>query len=242
MRRGTAAATAAGVLTGLYVFAIRPRLLRHGATDDEVGRALPGDDLISEPTSVSTMAVTIEAPPERVWPWLVQMGFGRAGWYSYDLIDNARRPSADRIVPELQRLELGAHIPSSAGERTWFSVEALDPGRLLALRGPFDFAGRRSYDPAGPAPRFSAIGSWAFVLEPLGGGASTRLIVRSRGTGEPRLSIKALDLLVGQPGHFLMQRKQLAELKRRAEGRSRRSETKGGSDAGRLRIEARVHP
>src|SRR5690606_16683183 len=85
---------------GAYTALVRPRLLRWGATREEANASYPGDDLIAYPTAQSTMAVSLPAPPEEVWPWLVQMGCGRAGWYSWDLLDNGGRPSADRIVPE----------------------------------------------------------------------------------------------------------------------------------------------
>ena len=85
----------------LYALWVRPRLLTWGATAEEVATIYPGDELVPDADgSVFTMATTLPAPPDKVWPWLVQMGFGRAGWYSWDRLDNAGNPSADRIVPE----------------------------------------------------------------------------------------------------------------------------------------------
>ena len=102
---------ALGMLTVLaaYRLWIQPWQHRWGATDAEVRRAMPGDDLLPDAAS-TTRAIAIAAPPEQVWPWLVQLGYGRAGWYSYDWIDNDGRPSADRILPELQQLRVGDRI------------------------------------------------------------------------------------------------------------------------------------
>ena len=86
---------------------VRPWQLAWGATPAEVSRALPSDDLVPDPTFNATRAITLDAPPAQVWPWLVQMGLTRAGWYSYDLLDNLGRPSARRILPELQELQPG---------------------------------------------------------------------------------------------------------------------------------------
>jgi hypothetical protein len=82
-----------------YLMAYRPWQLRWGATDAELGRALPGDELVDSPTFDATRAITIGAPPAQVWPWLVQVGVNRAGWYSYDLLDNLGRPSARQVTP-----------------------------------------------------------------------------------------------------------------------------------------------
>jgi hypothetical protein len=81
----------------LYARWVLPRLLTWGATHDEATDAYPGDELIPDPAHFSTMATTLPAPPERVWPWLVQMGYDRAGWYSWDKLDHGGKPSADRI-------------------------------------------------------------------------------------------------------------------------------------------------
>jgi len=95
----------------LYLLVVRPRQLRWGATDEEVARPMPGDEVVRRPTFNATRAVTVNARPEHIWPWIVQMGFGRAGWYSYDLIDNLGRPSAERIIPELQKVAVGDLVP-----------------------------------------------------------------------------------------------------------------------------------
>jgi hypothetical protein len=107
---------ALGILTalGAYRLWIQPWQHRWGATDLEVRRAMPGDDVIPDAAS-TTRAITIAAPADQVWPWLVQLGYGRGGWYSYDWIDNDGRPSADGIIPELQQLEVGCSDPDGPG-------------------------------------------------------------------------------------------------------------------------------
>src|SRR5438477_13013046 len=89
-------------IAAYYAIAVRPRLLRWGATDDELRDEYPGAEIIPGATRSATMAVTIDAPPSRVWPWLVQMGVDRGGWYSWDRLDNFGRQSTDRIHPEWQ--------------------------------------------------------------------------------------------------------------------------------------------
>jgi hypothetical protein len=89
-----------------YRLWIQPMQHRWGATDEEVRRAMPGDDLMPHAAS-TTRAITIAAPAEQVWPWLVQLGYGRGGWYSYDWLDNGRQPSAMEILPAFQHMEVG---------------------------------------------------------------------------------------------------------------------------------------
>jgi hypothetical protein len=167
---------------------------------------LPGDGLIPEPIASLTHAITIQRAPRDVWPWLVQMGAGsRAGWYSYDFIDNGRRPSADRIVPALQTIAAGELFPAVPGATDGFHVLAFETARHLVL-------GWR------PAPGAAPIMTWAFVLEGRTD-ATTRLIVRARGGRE--YPFYGLPPWLGKPfirfGHFVMQRKQLLGIARRAE-------------------------
>jgi hypothetical protein len=88
------------VLALLYLSIIRPWQLRRGATDEEIKRSMPGDDIVGKPTFDATRAVTIDAPAEKIYPWIVQMGVTRAGWYSYDRLDNLGMRSAEIILPE----------------------------------------------------------------------------------------------------------------------------------------------
>jgi proline iminopeptidase len=118
----------------VYALAIRPRMLRWRASEEEVRRPYPGASLVPGGRRGATMAVTIDAPPSRVWPWLVQMGCDRAGWYSRDRLDNGGVPSAERIHPGWQRLAVGDRLASTPSGRAWFEVAALDPERFLGLR------------------------------------------------------------------------------------------------------------
>jgi len=115
----------------VYIFIIRPWQLRWGATDEEVARTMPGDEFVENPTFNATRAVTINAPPELVWPWLVQIGCNRAGWYSYDWIDNPGKSSADSIIPELQNLKEGDKIPMTPDGKMYFSVHTIVPNHYM---------------------------------------------------------------------------------------------------------------
>lgn len=114
------------------------------------------------------MAVTIDAPPAAVWPWLVQMGCDRARWYSWGRLDSGGRPSADRIHSQWQQVAVGDRWLSMPSGRSWFEVAALDPERFLGLRAPLRLDGR-PFDPAGPRPRFYSDSSWGFALSELPG-------------------------------------------------------------------------
>ena len=120
-----------GAAVAAYLLVLRPRQLRWGATDDEVRRTLPGDAVVVHPTFNATRAVTIEARPEDIWPWLVQMGLRRAGWYSYDWIDNLGKPSAETIVPELQDVHVDDLLPMSPGEKVGVWVKDFETARWL---------------------------------------------------------------------------------------------------------------
>lgn len=96
-----------GTTFGLFLRFYHPWHSRWGAIDNEVKLPMPGDELIEMPIFNVTHAITIQARPEEFWPWIVQIGYGRAGFYSYDLLDNLGKPSADRIIPELQNIEVG---------------------------------------------------------------------------------------------------------------------------------------
>ena len=97
----------------LYVTLLRPWQLRWGATNEEVNRSMPGDDVVKVPSFNSTRAVRIKASPKDIYPWIVQMGLNRAGWYSYDWLDNLARKSAEEIFPVFQNVQVGTLIPMS---------------------------------------------------------------------------------------------------------------------------------
>jgi hypothetical protein len=196
-------------------------------TREELQRPLPGDSLVSNAAATVMHAVTIRAPLEYVWPWLVQMGAGRAGWYSYDWIDNGGKPSATEIIPELQHIAPGDVMPSLPGAQDSFIVAAVELRRDLVLTV--------------PAADGSNLVSWEFFLEPQPSGA--RLLVRGRvgpqwpagGAGKPatppRLIERIYAILADMPGwmmapvakigHAVMQLRQLDGIKRRAEALAR---------------------
>lgn len=128
---GVGLATLGTVSFAGYLRFIRPWQLRWGATDAEVARSMPGDDMVQHPTFNATRAVTIQARPEQIWPWLVQMGMTRAGWYSYDWVDNLGRPSAERIIPELQHVAVGDVIPMSPDGKQGLRVKAFEPNEWM---------------------------------------------------------------------------------------------------------------
>jgi len=190
-------------------------MLTWGATRDEIARSYPGDELLTDADSGATMATTLPGPPERVWPWLAQMGGDRGGWYSWDWVDNNGESSAHRIVPEWQSLELGQHLDSVPKGANWFIVVALEPYQTLVLRSSYELFSGRSFDPqTGPVPRSYVDGIWGFHLRPAPGGG-TRLVTRSRSRSRPRPLSRPLGLVVGEPVHFIMQTCQFHNLRRR---------------------------
>ena len=214
--RRVAAVAAVVAAPVLYAGWIRRRLLTWGATRDETARAWPGDELIPEDNAPDcTMATTLPAPPEQVWPWLVQMGVGRAGSYSWDRLDNGGKPSADRIVPEWQSLEMGQRLNVSPDGHRWMTVARVEPGRALVLRATAELPSGRSLDPP-PArlPRAYLDGIWGFYLQPAPGG-KTRLVAHTHGRNHPRLLGDAFSLLLGEPSHFIMQTRQFHGLRAR---------------------------
>ncbi len=191
-------------------------MLRCGATDEEVDRGYPGADLIADGERSATMAVTIDAPPAKVWPWLVQMGTDRGGWYSWDRLDNWGRTSTERIHPEWQQISIGDRFAGTPdGSQSW-EVAALDAERFLGLRMSLDLRGR-PFDPrARSRPRSYTDSLWGFLLEELPGGR-TRLIVSGYWALRPRALQPILSFLFLEPSHWIMQTRQFASLKRRAE-------------------------
>ena len=117
---------AAPTVALVYSRYVRPWQLSWGATPDEVSHPLPGDELVTRPTFNATRAITIAASPEEIWPWLVQVGLTRAGWYSYDILDNLGRPSARHIIPELQNLAPGDVVPMSPDGKQGMQVHSID--------------------------------------------------------------------------------------------------------------------
>jgi len=202
-----------------------------GMDPAEQTRALPGDEIVADGATILTRGITIDAPPEAVWPWLVQMGFGRAGWYSYDRLDMKGR-SADAIVPEFQELSVGDVLPTHPDGG--FEVRLVEPGRALVVYLDTKIAQAWKTEPADSIERTETKGSatsvgftgartppdftvsWAWVLEPAGAGR-TRLIERVRGRFDPGDGrSKAMVPAVGF-GAFVMLRRQLLGIRARVE-------------------------
>ncbi|MBN0043653.1 SRPBCC family protein [Streptomyces actuosus] len=199
----------------LYARRLRPRLLSWGATPDEAAADYPGDELFPDADTASTMATTLPAPPEEVWPWLAQMGADRAGWYSWDRLDHCGEPSAERIEPDWQQLEEGQRLTATRDGNAWFTVARLEPNRTLVLRSDLRLPGGRSFDPQYDAvPRARADGIWGFHLRPTPDGG-TRLVVRTRGRSHPHPLTRLFDVLFGEPAHFVMQTRQFHNLRHR---------------------------
>jgi proline iminopeptidase len=172
--------------------------------------ALVGDDLLPEAHAQATHHIDIDAPPASVWPWLVQMGRGRGGWYSWDFLDNHGQRSADRIVPELQTLAVGDRLRMNATGSVAVAVLVLDPSRGLVLGDPSLLPNAPPSTPGAPRA------TWAFSLEPIGD-ACTRLVVRVRADYEPGFTAEWVRRIVTVL-HDVMERKQLHTLKKRIEG------------------------
>lgn len=215
--RAGAAAGAVGLVTA-YVAFVRPRLLRAGATAGEAAGPYPGDGLIPGGTRSATMAVTIDAPRSRVWPWLVQMGTDRGGWYSWDRLDNFGRSSTRSIRPEWQDLAVGDHLAGTPDGSQWWEVAALDPERFLGLRMSLDLRGR-PFDPVGERPRYFTDSLWGFELKDAAG-VRTRLVVSGYWSFRPKWLQPVLSIALLEPSHWVMQTRQFANLKRRTESGS----------------------
>ena len=183
-----------GVLLGLYPWVVKPWHMRWGATDEEVARAMPGDELIPDAGS-ATRAISIDATPADVWPWLVQIGYGKAGWYSYDWIDNDFKPSADQILPEYQDLEVGDKILMMPG--MGFVVHSINHERSIV------------------SVLEDGSTSWCLAVYPDDSGV-TRLVSRWR----PKFDVTPATVMMtalAEPGTFIMEQKMLRTIRDRVE-------------------------
>jgi hypothetical protein len=177
--------------------------LRWGATDAELAAAMPGDDVVARAQFRPTRAITIDAPPAAVWPWLVQVGCGRAGFYSNDLLDNLARPSLREIDPDLQKLEVGQWVSMAPtpSETTAFKVDSFAKNEWLLWRKPDS--------------------TWSWVLRDLGDGR-TRLVTRVHALYDwSHPAIAAFGVVLMEFGDFAMMRRMLLGIKQRAESTSR---------------------
>jgi hypothetical protein len=186
-----------GAAISAYLLWVRPWQLRWGATNEEVARVMPGDEVVPRPTFNATRAITIKATPGKIWPWLVQIGFGRAGWYSYDLLDNFGKASSEEILPALQHLSVGDFIPIGPVKDAGMWVESFDPNRWILWK-----------NKAGDA-------TWLWAIEP-SAEAESRLVTRNRVLYRWLSPTMLFNLLV-EFADLAMMRKCLLGIKRRAE-------------------------
>lgn len=202
-------------LIAMAALFIRPKILSWGATPNERGTTLAGDELIPNPLLLTTRAISIHTGRTKVWPWLVQMGQGRGGFYSYEWLENLIGldiHNADRIVPELQTLQAGDSIPFWRGAGV--KVLGIEPPCLLVLGGSI-YAENASSQP--PTSANNTGGTWVFALQESSPG-ETRLIVRTRVARFPPawLSFLICRLLI-EPAHFIMERGMLHGIRKRSE-------------------------
>jgi hypothetical protein len=228
--RLAAVGAAVTVPVGVYAFVVRPWAKRWGVDATEAATVLPGDDILPDASTVETRAITIDAAPADVWPWLVQMGYGRAGFYSYDHLDT-KAGSADEIVPAWQDLKVGDTLPTHPAGG--FEVRVLEPEHALVVYVDNEMAKRWTTTPpdeaspvgvqasgaflGGSMPTEFA-GTWAFKIAAMPDGR-TRLIERLRFRFPDEVAMPARKLAMEALGFgvFLMVRKQLLGIRDRAE-------------------------
>jgi hypothetical protein len=206
---------AAGVVYGRLV---RPRLWRWGATEEEVTRPFPGAERVPGGERGVTMAVTIEAPPDQVWPWLVQLGGDRGGWYSWDHLDNAGVSSAHEVHPEWQDRSVGDRLKVRMpviGMVDSYEIAILEPNQFLGLYWLSDLRGHL-LDPNRPRPGAYMEGLWCFQLSALDGGR-TRLVIDGYQATRPRWLERFYNYWIYVPVVWIMQARMLAVLKRNVE-------------------------
>ncbi len=192
---------------------------RYGTTSAERSDARHADALTARALRVSPMAATIAMPPADVWSFLVQMGCDRAGFYSWDRLDNGGRPSASGIHPEWQNLAVGDQVAAAPDGSIAFDVVECMPEASLLLRLSISLPSGRSFDPTRLQPRAWVKGTWGLALSPDSSGG-TRLVSTMQLGGRPAWLYAPLHLAVARPAHWIMQRKQFRELQRRARARA----------------------
>lgn len=203
------------VTLGAYLLLIRPWFLRWGATDSEIHQTWPGDELSPTPAYVATRAVTIHAPVEVVWRWVAQVGQDRAGFYSYNWLENLFRAdiqNAKYIAEEWQTRKVGDTVWLARKDRyhgeARQTVAVVTSNRALVLVSAVDY---ESISAGG-----CARGSWAFILERLDS-RTNRLILRSRAGRSASIWQRVYAYLLFDPAHFILERKMMLGIKHRSE-------------------------
>jgi hypothetical protein len=207
------ASTLAVSVLAAYTFLVRPWHLRWGATDEEIEERLPGDEFVPNPENGATHAITINAPVAEVWPWLLQVGQTKGGFYSYTWLENlvgCEMHNADEIVPEWQTLR--------TGDVVWLHPEApplpvifVEPERAIVLGDATDK----------PESKGIGTGTWGFYLKDVDEN-TTRLIMRNRWMSKPGLLSWVGNYILLEPAHFIMERKMMLGIKQRAEALAKR--------------------
>lgn len=215
LRWSVGAAALLFLLALIYKLFVRPWHLRWGATPAEVARRLPGDEFIPLPRLSATHAITIHAPVSEVWPWIAQLGQGRAGFYSYDWLENlfgCDILNAEVVHPEWQDIKPGDGVRLHP-KMPPIPVAIVEPGRSLVLHGDSRLdPGARIL--AGPGNYLNTV--WTFYLEPVDA-HTTRFIERTRSDWNPTLRNIFLNQIVTEPISFPMERRMLLGIKERAE-------------------------
>ncbi len=214
----------AGVAAGLaYLFVYLPWQLRLGASNVDLIRQLPGDELVPKPKTGYTQAINIRAPKEEVWRWLIQIGYMRAGWYTYDILHRLMgiagcvddpHHSAKRIIPELQDLKVGDKIEIAPG--MGYAVTRIEHEQTLITESILDSDRWEAVSADDPIPEKYLKSSWVWILEEKPGD-STCLTVRVRSDYSPGVLSTLSAHIPNMIGEYLMQPKTLRTLKKRAE-------------------------
>jgi len=203
-----------GMVTATVIPLFRSRRLRWRANEKEVNDSFPGDNLINKPKWQFTQAITIEASVDMVWPWLIQIGQGRGGFYSYQLLENmggCHIHNADRVFPEYQHLEAGDNI--MLHPKVPFPVSKVEPGRAIVLH----YDTRKGLTPipgTKPADYFES--SWSFSVDPMNN-KTTRMVARFKIDYSPGIRNKVLYGYFTELISSTMQQQMLRGIKKRAE-------------------------
>jgi hypothetical protein len=215
----TAAAVLFALFNVVYFAALRAWHLRWGTTDAELSAVASGDELLADAKFASTHAITIHATPERIWPWLMQIGQDRSGFYSYTPLENligCQMPKVERIVPQWPARKVGETVwfatPKHYDGQAKMIAAVVEPERAFVMVSAPDWQRIQAGQPGQE-------GSWGFTLEPTGNG-ETRLIARGRGAFAQTFRSRVTNLFFWEPAHFIMERRMLLTIKRLAESSS----------------------